>query len=154
MRIYLDTSVPSTYFDARTPERQKATREFWKKANLEGHTLYVSEVVIAEISKTPSLEKRNQILALVDDLEHLALGPPVPELAEQIIASDLVPAGKIEDALHLALAALHLVDVVVSWNFRHMVNLKMKQKLPTVLAASGCFKRFEIITPFEYSEGE
>ncbi len=154
MRIYLDTSVPSTYFDARTPERQKATREFWERANLDGHTLYISEVVVAEIRKTPSLEKKNQILELVEGLEHLTLGPPVPELAEKIIASNLVPAGKVEDALHLALAALHLVDVVVSWNFRHMVNLKMKQKLPTVLAANGCFKRFEIITPFEYSEGE
>jgi hypothetical protein len=117
----------------------------------EGHTLYISEVVISEIKKTPSLQKRNRILSLVENLELLKFGPPVPELAQKIIEANLVPPSKREDALHLSLAGLHLVDVVVSWNFRHMVNLKMRQKLPIVLAANGCFKRFELITPFEYS---
>lgn len=151
MRIYLDTSIPSTYFDERTPERQKATQEFWDKVLLDGHTLYISEVVISEIKKTPSLEKRDKILSLIENLEHLKLGPPVPELAQKIIEANLVPPNKREDALHLSLAGLHLVDVVVSWNFRHMVNLKMRQRLPVVLATNGCFKRFELITPFEYS---
>lgn len=53
MRIYLDTSVPSTYFDDRTPDRQKATQDFWERAFWE-HELVVSELVLAEIEQTPS----------------------------------------------------------------------------------------------------
>lgn len=150
MRIYLDTSVPSTHFDTRTPERQDVTQKFWGKALKDGVTLCISNIVIAEISKTPNAEKRNRIFGLVESLENLIIGPEVSDIAESIIAANLVPENKIEDAEHLAVAALHSVDVVVSWNFRHMINLKIKQRLPLLLAENGCFKKYELISPFEY----
>ncbi len=67
MRIYLDTSVPSTYFDARTPERQEATQKFWLKAIAEDE-LFISDMVLLEISNTPSLEKKEKMLDLVRNL--------------------------------------------------------------------------------------
>jgi predicted nucleic acid-binding protein len=152
MRIYLDTSVPSTYFDDRTPDRQAVTRDFWDKALLHGHELQISEIVILEIAQNPNEEKRKKVLELVRDLPELKQGPEVIVLAKEIVDANLVPAGKIEDAIHLALSALHRVDVLVSWNFRHMVNLKMRQQLPLVLAKNGCFHKYEIISPYEYFE--
>ncbi len=152
MRIYLDTSVPSTYFDHRTLERQKATQDFWKKALKHNDELLISEMVIFEISKTPTQEKRERMLALVRGLPELHQGPQVIDLAKNLVDANLVPVGKIEDAIHLALAALHRVDVLVSWNFRHMVNLKIKQRLPLILAKNGCFHNYEIISPYEYFE--
>ena len=152
MRIYLDTSVPSTYFDDRTPDRQAVTRDFWDKALLHGHELQISEIVILEIAQNPNEEKRKKVLELVRDLPELKQGPEVIVLAKEIVDANLVPAGKIEDAIHLALSALHRVDVLVSWNFRHIVNLKMRQQLPLVLAKNGCFHKYEIISPYEYFE--
>lgn len=152
MRIYLDTSIPSTYFDDRTPERQKATQEFWLKALSHQDELLISEVVILEVARTPIQMKRERMLALVRGLSELPQGPEVIELAKKLVKANLVPVGKVEDALHLALAALHRVDVLVSWNFRHMVNLKIRQQLPLVLAKSGCFHNYEIISPYEYFE--
>lgn len=152
MRIYLDTSIPSTYFDDRTPDRQAVTRDFWDKALLHGHELQISEIVILEIAQNPNEEKRKKVLELVRDLPELKQGPEVIVLAKEIVDANLVPAGKIEDAIHLALSALHRVDVLVSWNFRHMVNLKMRQQLPLVLAKNGCFHKYEIISPYEYFE--
>ena len=152
MRIYLDTSVPSTYFDDRTPDRQAVTRDFWDKALLHGHELQISEIVILEIAQNPNEEKRKKVLERVRDLPELKQGPEVIVLAKEIVDANLVPAGKIEDAIHLALSALHRVDVLVSWNFRHMVNLKMRQQLPLVLAKNGCFHKYEIISPYEYFE--
>ena len=150
MKVYLDTSVPSTYFDSRTPERQRATIDFWSRSLENDMELCISSIVLTEIQRTPSLEKRNKMLGLVEPLTNIPIGPEVSEIASRIIKANLVPENKIEDAEHLALAALHFVDVVVSWNFRHMVNLKIKQKLPLILAENGCFKKFEIISPFEY----
>lgn len=152
MRIYLDTSVPSTYFDDRTPDRQKATQEFWTKALSHNDELLISEIVILEIARTPIQEKREKMLELVRNLFELPQGPQVIDLARELVQANLVPAGKIEDALHLALAALHQVDVLVSWNFRHMVNLKIRKQLPLVLAKNGCFHKYEIISPYEYFE--
>ncbi|HIB67695.1 MAG TPA: hypothetical protein EYO33_21990 [Phycisphaerales bacterium] len=44
------------------------------------------------------------------------------------------------------------VDVVVSWNFRHLVNLKVKQRLPVILAQGRYLRHFDIISPYEFSE--
>ena len=52
MRIYLDTSIPSTYFDERTPDRQQATQAFWSKASADSELL-VSDLVLAELDETP-----------------------------------------------------------------------------------------------------
>ena len=152
MRIYLDTSVPSTYFDARTPDRQMATQKFWSKA-LNKEELFISDMVLLEVAQTPSLEKRERMLLLLRDVPKLAQGPEVFELAEELVQANLVPDTKVEDAVHLAIAALHRVDVLVSWNFRHMVNLKTKKNLPLVLAKNGFFHHYEIISPYEYTGG-
>lgn len=65
---------------------------------------------------------------------------------------NLVPQNKLDDALHLALAAVAGVDVLASWNFRHMVNLKVKQDLPVLLAQERYFRQYAIISPYEYRE--
>lgn len=152
MRIYLDTSIPSTYFDERTPDRQQTTQAFWSKASLDSELL-ISELVLAEIEQTPQSEKRLKMLGLVDSLTTLSLTEEVIRLGRVLHQANLVPANKLDDALHLALAAVEGVDVVVSWNFRHMVNLKVKRDLPVLLAQERYFRQYEIISPYEYAEG-
>lgn len=111
-------------------------------------------MVLWEVAQTPSLEKRERMLLLVRDVPKLAQGPEVFELAEELVQANLVPDTKVEDAVHLAIAALHRVDVLVSWNFRHTVNLKTKKNLPLVLAKNGFFHHDEIISPYEYTGGQ
>ena len=69
--------------------------------------------------------------ALVKPLTTLSLNKEVVRLGRVLHNANLVPQNKLDDALHLALAAVAGVDVLVSWNFRHMVNLKVKQDLPS-----------------------
>jgi len=92
------------------------------------------------------------MLNLVDPLQSLPVSEEALELARAIHQAELVPQNKFDDAIHLALAAVTGVDVVVSWNFRHMVNLKVRQRLPVVLAQERYLRHFDIISPYEFPE--
>lgn len=151
MRIYLDTSIPSTYFDNRTPDRQQATLSFWRHA-LAKREIFISDLVLAEIKRTPLATKRQNMIDLVEQLPRLEMNEEVIRLARSLYEANLVPANKFDDALHLGHAAVAGVDVLISWNFRHMINLKVKQKLPVLLAEQRYFRQFQLISPFEYSE--
>lgn len=150
MKIYLDTSVPSTYFDDRTPDRQSATRKMWSHALPQGH-LYVSELVLAELKRTPTPEKRQDMVNLVEALPRLSLTAETIRLARILQQAGLVPPNKLDDAVHLAIAAVNGADALVSWNFRHMVNFNVKRHLPVILAGEGYFRQYQIIAPYEYS---
>ena len=153
MRIYLDTSVVSAYFDARTLDRQEATKKLIDAAlGSESDQFYISDLVLTELEQTPSPEKRYQMLELVQPFQSLRPDEETLRLARILHQAELVPANKFDDAVHLAIAAVRGVDVVVSWNFRHMVNLKVKIKLPVLLAQERYLRHFEIVSPYEYPE--
>ena len=143
--IYLDTSVISAYFDDRTRSRQKDTRSFWRLSN--DFQFVISRLVVREIQQTQEASQRNQMLALIESLSFLPVNPAVGLLANDFTSENLVPAKKFDDAQHLALAVVHGVDFLVSWNFKHMVNYRTIQKLPMLAAKNGYFKPLGIITP-------
>lgn len=149
--VYLDTSVISAYFDNRTPLRMVDTQSFWK---LQGELRFtISDVGLAEIERTPQSARKAQMLELVQDLPVLELTPTAERLAEQCLKENLVPAKKVEDAHHLALAVVSGMDYLVSWNFRHMVNYRTAEKLPLLAAKNGYFKRLTIFSPSAFSGG-
>ncbi len=67
-RLYLDTSVPSAFFDDRAPDRQRLTQRFWRE-QLQAYKPVLSDLVLEEISKTPDPHRRAEILHLVEPLE-------------------------------------------------------------------------------------
>lgn len=151
MKLYLDTSIPSAYYDGRATERQDATRAFWSKV-LPGADVFISDLVLTEIERTPSEDKRQKMLELVDGIPSFVPDKETLRLASVIHQAQLVPQNKFDDAIHLAIAAVEGVDVVVSWNFRHMVNLRVKRSLPAILAQERYLRHYEIISPYEYIE--
>lgn len=91
------------------------------------------------------------MIDLVGPLRALEVSAEMVRLAKVIHQANLVPANKLDDATHLAIAAVEGIDVVVSWNFKHMVNLKMRQSLPIVLAQERYLRQYQIISPYEYA---
>ena len=120
----METSVVS-YFTAR-PSRditvaahQASTRDLWDR--LGEFEVYISELVVSEASKgDPGAAQLR--LAAVADLDELALDEKAKELARALIAGSAVPEEYPEDALHLAVAAVNGMQVVVTWNFKHINN--------------------------------
>lgn len=151
--IYLDTSVISAYFDLRTPNRMSITREFWHAVKNE-YQLVLSDVTLTEMERTPSKERLQEMKDLVQGFRVVTTSKKTRDLAIQFIKADLVPPKKIEDALHLAIAVERSFDILVSWNFRHMVNRKTKQKLPVLSTQNGYSAKLLVDTPQIFCPGD
>lgn len=149
LKLYLDTSVPSFLFAADSPDRQEITKRFFEKAKGSSkYRLYVSDVTIREIRATPDLEKRNQLSSVVADLPNLQITDQAEELAERYLKEGIIPAKYYDDALHLAIATVEDMDVVLSWNFNHIVKLKTKQGITGLNTLLG-YRALDIISPEE-----
>ena len=78
-----------------------------------------------------------------------ALTKEAEELAQQYIKQKIVPENKIEDALHIAIATVAEIDAVVTWNYKHLANLRREELFQSVNLGSGYLKKIEIVTPME-----
>ena len=145
-KIYFDTSVPSAYYDARTKERMELTKEFWRKTG--AYELYISTLVIDELSQVTPKNWRENLLKLVDCCAVLNLDNEVEALAEAYIKADVMPKKYFSDALHIAVAVVNGIKFLVSWNFKHFVNVKTRQMVNLVNLREG-YGVIEIIAPPE-----
>ena len=143
-KIYLDTSVISVYDDFRIPQRQAQTQEFWK--TLKKFKVYISEVTINEINNNPNLKKRKQLLKLAKDFHLLQITEETKKLAQEYIKKKIIPKRYIDDALHLAIATVYKLDILVSWNCKHLINLKTKHEANKINLGKG-YKEIELVEP-------
>lgn len=145
-KIYLDTSVISALFDERNPERKTLTEEFFLK--IEDYDVYISEITIAEIEKTPDLTLRQKMMKTINGFKLLEIITDVETLADEYIHYGAVPESYAEDAYHIAIAVIYEMDFLLSWNFRHIVRRKTKDIVRMVNTLKE-LKQIEIITPGE-----
>ncbi len=148
--IYVETSIPSFYFDTRPGAENEArrnwTREWWDVARWQDQ-LVTSLAVIRELESTPE-PKRAQCLGLLGELPLLATGPKVDDLVRHYITQKVMPDDANGDARHLALATFHKCDILVSWNCRHIANANKARHIEHVNRALG-FDTPKLITPLE-----
>ena len=116
-RIYIDTSIPSTYYTLRTETRdslarRRVTRQWWNKyANL--FTLTTSPTVIEELSDGIS-EKTNDRISLIAHLEVLPITAEILQITQIYIDRLIMPQDPSGDALHLAIASFHNMDELLT----------------------------------------
>jgi hypothetical protein len=86
-------------------------------------TLVISDLTLAELAGAP-VEVREVLQAVpVEALEEVAFDADAAELAHAYLAAGVIGAAHLEDARHIATATVQRVDTLVSWNFKHIVNL-------------------------------
>lgn len=134
-RLYLDTSVLSLVDDDRSPERRDMTREFW--ARLPDFEVCTSEVATQEVLATSDAARRQTILARLREVPVILVTPEATLLARDYLSLGVFPSSVPEDALHIAVAVLARQDVVVSWNFKHMVNQRRRAAVDAVNVSRG-----------------
>ena len=153
-KIYVETSVIS-YLTAR-PSRdliiaanQQITQEWWRVRRVE-FDLYVSQLVIQEASSgdPTAAQERLQVL---DETPLLELVEEVVTIAEKLIQEGALPPNAVEDALHIAVAALHGMDYLLTWNFKHLANATMRYRIEQVCRQMG-YEPPIICTPQELLE--
>lgn len=151
--IYVETSVWSHAFAKDAPESKAATLRFLELARTGVHDLYISAVVLDEISRAPG-ELKPRLLRLIQ--EHsprmLRFAEHAFRLAQSFLDWGAVPPKKADDARHVAVAVVNEMDMLVSWNFRHLVNVRRREAFRHISAVNGYYKPVHIITPSEVGD--
>lgn len=115
--------------------------------------IVVSDLTLLELELAPAEVKG--ILENIPDgnKEYIELQEEARELARRYIAEGVIGPGKIVDAQHIAMATISHVDVLVSWNFKHIVNLQRIHGYNSVNLRHG-YPLLEIRTPQEVTQYE
>ena len=115
-RLYLDTSIPSAYWDDREPVRMARTREFWQQ--LPAYQVFVSAMTVSEAERHPDASRRTELLGLLRPFTVLPVTGEAEALADEYVGRGVFPLTARADAVHVAVATVHGVGNVVSWNFQ------------------------------------
>lgn len=146
LRIYLDTSVFSAYYDERTPERQAETVDFWPR--LGEYEAATSELARQELMQTPDETGRQQLVELMNGMTVHAITEEMKELARRYVLEAVFTPVMFNDALHVAIAVLTRQDILLSWNFRHLVNRRRRARINQTNIALG-LPTIDIVAPAE-----
>jgi predicted nucleic acid-binding protein len=153
-KIYIETSVIS-YLTARPNNDsiktacQQITRLWWDTGRV-AVSAFISPYVVEEASAGDPQAAKERIEAL-RTIPVLPTDPEIIELAEFLILGGGLPPKARLDALHIACASYHAIDVLITWNCTHIAN---PAKLPVMrgLCAARGYKLPEVVTPFELME--
>ncbi|NBU92427.1 MAG: PIN domain protein [Flavobacteriia bacterium] len=119
-RIYIDTSVVGGYFDE---EFKEATNMLFKRLENREVKFVVSDLLDLELLNAPAHVKELLFNFPPEYFERVELTDETIQLADTYIEEKVVGKTSIEDCRHIALATIYKVDVLASWNFKHIVNL-------------------------------
>lgn len=145
--LYLDTSVPSAYYDERIKERQEVSIKFWKEI-LPNYQVYVSEITVKELENTKDATLRKKLMQLIKNFEVLKINKDIEELARTYIENKIFAPQYVDDALHVAIASFYKISYLVSWNFEHLVKVRTRKLVNSVNTLKG-FSAIEIVSPQE-----
>jgi hypothetical protein len=119
-RIYTDTSVIGGCLDEEFSTHSGQLFDRFRKGL---DTLVLSDLTLAELEGAPS-EVRKILQTVPEDvLEEVTFDEEASALAQAYLAAGVIGTAHVEDARHIATATVQRVDVLVSWNFKHIVNL-------------------------------
>ena len=138
-RIYIDTSVINGLIADDAPGIQAKTKLFFQRVRKGEFELYISKLVRDEIEATPDPIRRALLLGILSNYPFRFLEPAdlTVELAELYLKKGALPAKSYADALHIAYAASHRIEALVSWNFKHIVKHKTRLLTGQINAQKG-----------------
>lgn len=147
--LYLDTSVLGGYFD---DEFSQPTRELWRQRDLGLFQFVISNVVRAEIEDAPEnvrslfLDTFREAGALIEFDEEMF------DLFNAYLAQGVVTPQYAVDARHVAVCTVRRIDFLVSWNFKHLVNVTREKGFNSVNLMQG-YDSVRIVSPLELIYG-
>ena len=144
MKVYVDTSVFGGCFD---PEFEKWSNGFFKEVDKGLKTIVISALVNNEIEDAPE-QVRSLFARYEFHAEKVLVTDEAVHLAEMYIKEKALTPRFFNDGLHIALATIHKIDVLVSWNFKHIVNLNRIRIFNSINLKNG-YGLIEIRSPRE-----
>ncbi|MEW6747719.1 MAG: hypothetical protein AB1486_33735 [Planctomycetota bacterium] len=146
--VYIETSVPSAYVSSRPDpgslHRRKVTREWWRE-QLPLYDHWISDAVLMELEEG-DWPGKTEAIGLVSPMDRLLIDEEVAAVATRYVHERLVPTNLGGDAVHLAVACVHEVDFLLTWNIRHLANPNKLDHLTVINRRLGLLTP-RIVTP-------
>ncbi len=144
-RVYVDSSAVGGVFNARVAEQ---TQPFWDAVERGEVTIILSDVLKNEVDAAPQCVRDFFASLPESQIERVVSTKESDALAERYIAENVVGPTSLDDCKHIALATLAKADVLISWNFRHIVNATRILGYNSVNMKLG-YSQINIRTPYE-----
>lgn len=154
LKIYLDTSVISYLYQKDAPEKMQNTLDLWEMFRNHVYEVYISDIVIKEISGCNE-EKLKILLDYLEQIDYniIETTEDTVELAEKFIDFGILKQKSFDDCQHIAAAILAGCDIITSWNFKHIVNVKTVRGVKVITTLEG-YKDLLIYPPSVLIESE
>ncbi|NJL28786.1 MAG: type II toxin-antitoxin system VapC family toxin [Thermoanaerobaculia bacterium] len=147
-RIYTDTSAIGGCIDVEFSRPSSQLFEWFRKGQA---VLVISDLTLLELQEAPEAVQSLVETVPPEHREMVSFNDQANELAEMYLAEKVIGASSLNDARHIATATVHAVTVLVSWNFKHIVNLRRIHGYNSINVRYG-FPMLEIRTPKEVVE--
>lgn len=152
--VYVETSVPSFYFETR-PGPEMVARRLWTR-----HWWDVVRPVYEAVTSVAVLEElgrgryagRRDALMLMREVPILPFEPAIAEIVEVYVLQKVMPRDPVGDALHLAIASFHKCDFLLTWNCQHLANANKFGHIKRVNTKLGLHVP-ALVTPLELGGG-
>lgn len=152
-RVYIETSVWSMILPGQNPALHDATVEFLDRCKSRILSPCISAVVAEEIARSPD-DTRRAILKCIGETAPtvLPLTADADDLAKRFIDQGVLSNRRFDDARHVACAFVSEVDLLVSWNYRHIANVRKAEGFNAVAILAGYAGDLALHTPLEVLE--
>ena len=147
LKVYLDTSVISYLDQDDAPERMQETQALWRRFEQGEFEVYLSQVTLKEVGQCPE-PKRSLLYDYLGKIAYTSLkaSEESTRLTQEIIDLAILKQKSFSDCQHIAIAVVNGCDLLLSWNFKHMVNIKTIRGVKAVTNLEG-YKGIEIASP-------
>ena len=162
LRVYLDTSIINFLKIDDSPDYRRATELFFE-TNVASEKIetYVSRIVFEEVNNTEDVKKRKELLdifAKYPDIRTLVAEENNVEeinfLVKKYLDNGIIPRKNIADAFHVAYSTVFEMDILLSWNFKHLANINKEQRIIIVNKLYGYHYPFRMANPLEVIDYE
>lgn len=150
LRVYVETTVWSFAFADDSPDYTASTLAFFERCRENAVAPVISGVVLKEIARAnPPL--RDQLIALIAEIkpEVVPAQSAIDTLQASFLSLGVVPPSKPDDAAHVAAAFVADCGVLVSWNFKHITNVRKAERFNAAASLQGYRSPLRIVTPAE-----
>jgi len=154
LKIYLETTVFNFKFVDDSPEKKQDTIKLFDEISQNKYIPYTSEYVLQELSRADE-HKKIQMLNLIDqyNIKILETDKNAELLADKYVSENIIPIKYRTDGIHIATATINDLDVIISYNFQHIVKMKTIIGVESINLREG-YKRIGIYSPTEVIEND
>jgi predicted nucleic acid-binding protein len=154
LKIYLDTSVISYLDQQDSPERMAETLVFWEDVKADKYDIVISDLTLVEVNNCAE-SKRLFLQGDISRIRHAVVSrnDETQRLSDLYFERGGLPPKSRDDALHIAIATVYDCNIILSWNFKHIVNLRAITAVDAVNIQEG-YRAIRIMSPTMLLEKE